>query len=314
MSEPTAPAGDAGESPPDQQAVEQTPPPAAGNAAGGQAGGDEEGAVGKDDSIEKEIERLKKEAQEARDAKDTADITFADKDNRLSTLRTVQRDLDANQQSYAKAYDQLKRDEQVYRDYLNSEKESLEQLLKGLADEVRNKDAALKSDRQALEQQVTEKTKALQEAEAKRDASQADVKDKTERVSQYKKLAATITSRLATLKSRRDEITKADQAGQYAVAYWLLVCRDYSNVLGGEPNLIKPDELPQRLITALDALATAESQLKKDERAVSKCRDDLAAAKTARDDHVANAEKNLRAQLEQMQPPAPPTGGKPDNA
>ncbi|OJF14206.1 coiled-coil domain-containing protein [Couchioplanes caeruleus] len=264
--------------------------------AGGAADTAEEDAG----DIDGAIKKLEAEAGRARQAKEAAENTLADKENRLAALRTVQRELDANKQAYGAAYDKLKRDEKAYRDFLTSEKGSLEKLLGPVADEVRKKAAALGDERKSLEREVDSRTTAATEAEAARDASKVKAKELSDRSGELKKLAATITARLALLKTRRDEITKASQAGQYALAYWLLTGRDYAAVLDREPKLIAPTGLAQALIDALDAQAKAEQRQADDERTVVRHRAELTDARKRLDDHLANGEARLRADLEQM--------------
>jgi len=263
-----------------------------------------------DDPFKSAIDELEKEAGEARVTKDTSDLTFADKENRLTALRTARRDLDANQKSYREAYEKLKREEDTYAQYRDSEEDSLKKLLKDKAAEVQRKGEALRQRRDDLEAAVPAAEEELRKAEQEPPKSQAAVKKATDIVNQYKKLAAAVTARHGRLKALRDDITKSEQAGQYAVAYWLLHFA-YANELDGNDvaKPIEPDTLPQELLDALQALATVESTYARDQQNVANRRRELADAKKNRDDHVANAEKELRAELEQVQPAEAATRG-----
>ncbi|MFG1990765.1 hypothetical protein ACGFJ7_12405 [Actinoplanes sp. NPDC048988] len=262
------------------------------------------------DPIDKEIDKYARETAEARAAKELADSKFADKQNRLTALRGAKNDLDANQKAYEDAHDKLEREEEDYEEFYQSEKASLEKLLGPLAGRVKTESEAFKAKQAELDTGAEEAETALRKAEKTRDDAKADVKDKTARVTEYKKLAATITARMGVLKTRYDEITKERDAGKYAVAYWLLAHRgDYLAALRAEPKIIDPGELPRALVTALDAQATSEKTLAGDEAKVVELRAALAQAVKDRDEHRAKGEAALRKKLETLPPAGDATRG-----
>jgi hypothetical protein len=312
--------------PPEEQAVEQEQQPegqAVGQRPSEEAPSREEQAVESDpsssaagtepaaggppppkDPVQEQIKRLESQYQGKRTAKDSADSEFADIEGRLKAFRKLQADIDKVVQAYKAARDQLSIDQRDYDDYRDSEKESLGAQLqpetvdkiKKATDEKKDRDNALAKARDESKSKLTTALDARDKA--------ADVrKEKDAAVTAAMQWTATIAARHAKLKSMSADVTKAHQAGQYALAYWLLVHRDYDTELQAASRwLIKPEELPAKLLAAVDALAKAEKDLADAETAAANARTDLAAAEKALADQNANGEANLRKKLEDMTP------------
>jgi chromosome segregation ATPase len=239
------------------------------------------GTSSTEETVEQAIARLEAESRAARDEKEAADSRLADADGRLTALRNLQKDSEKATLAYESVHDQLKIDQQGYLDYYE----------------------ASRSDYDKAAAAVEAKKADLAAAENRRDESNALRKQRADRVAQYKQLATTIGARHATLKSMRDEVAKARQSGQYALAYWLLEFRDFKSVLDeGSAALIDPGELPADLLAAVNALADAERDHAANENAVGKRRNELAEAERQLADQKAKGETRLRDQLKQLSP------------
>jgi hypothetical protein len=261
-----------------------------------------EGQPSAEETLEQAIARLQVESQKAQEAKEAADSRVADADGRLTALRNLQRDSEKARLAYESAREQLEIDQQGYRDFYESEEESLAKLLGPEAvAEVKKKSDDRQAAYDAAKAAVEAKKADLAAAEERRDAAAAVRKEKADQVSQYKALATTIGGRHAQLKAMRDEVTKARQAGQYALAYWLLELRDFRSVLDkGARDLIDPEELPAKLLAAVNELGDAERDYAASESAVGKRRIELAAAEKELADQKAQGETRLRDQLKQI--------------
>jgi hypothetical protein len=256
------------------------------------------------ETVEEAIKRLMEESNKARAAKEEADNRFADADRRLTALRNLKLDIDKAKQAYTAAYDQLKRDQTAYADYLTSETDSLEKSLKPAGvQEVKQKADDVKDKEDKLRHTVETRKDALETAVKDRDSSKGSVKDQADLVNKYKQLAATVSARHAKLKSMRDEITKARQARQYALAYWLLTFGDYDTTLHAKPTPIPPDDLPVALLSAVNKLTDYENRLAANEIAVVKRQQEATEAEKQLDEHLATAKADLRKELEQLQTP-----------
>ena len=254
--------------------------------------------------VDKELKRQDEETERAREVAEGAGSTYKDQKGRSEALSNLKKDIDQAVLVYASVRDQLKIDQQAYLDYQESEKESLEKLLgPEAAAEVKKKseDKRLADDKAVVG--VESKRKELAAAEKERDDSDKSRKGKATEVAEWKQLAATIGARHAKLKSMRDEITKAHQAGHYALAYWLLELRDYDKELKvGAAALIMPDEMPAVLLAAVKSLADAEKDYAAKESTVGKRRNELAEAEKQLADRKAQGEARLRDELKQMAP------------
>lgn len=256
------------------------------------------------ETVDEAITELEGKVAEAREKKEAADRTLADADGRLTALRTLKPDSEKAAAAYEKVHDQLTIDQQSFRDYYESELDSLEKLLGPEAvAEVKKRADARKSDYDAAVAAVEAAKAALAAAEGQRAASDAARRAKADRVGRYKQLATTIGARQATLKSMQSEVAKARQAGQYALAFWLLECRDFKAVLDeGSAQLVEPDELPGRLLAAVNESADAERDHAANESAVTKRRSELAEAEKRLADQKSQGEARLREQLKQLSP------------
>lgn len=293
MSESTPEARSVTEPPPGDERVDQGP-----------SSVDGVDPTGTEETIEEAIARLEAAFAEARTEKEEADRTFADADGRLTALRNLKRDSETATLAYEKVHDQLTIDQQGYLDYNETEDDSLVKLLgpRAVAEVEEKVEAATAAHDEAVEAVEAAKA-ALAAAERRRDDSRSVVKERSDRVARYKQLPATIGARHARLKSMRDEVVKARQAGQYALAYWLLVCRDFRSVLDeASQELIEPEELPGRLLAAVNEVADAERDHAKHESTVTKRRNELAEAERRLADLKANGEARLRDQLKQISP------------
>ncbi|MBB2948499.1 hypothetical protein FB565_008282 [Actinoplanes lutulentus] len=112
-------------------------------------------------------------------------------------------------------------------------------------------------------------------------------------------------ARHTRLKSLRDEIVKAGEARQYALAY-LVLHRDFEPALTGEPALVATGDLPKSLLTALTSLGDAEKDLADKERTVTAKKAALDTAKAALDDHTKNSGTRLRQEMKDKPVPSAP--------
>ena len=148
---------------------------------------------------------------------------------------------------------------------------------------------------------MTTATNALTAAETKSAESKKDRKAKAAVVTQYKQLAATIGAGHTKLKALRDEAVKARQAGQYALAYWLVTRPDFSSVLGETAKeLIEPNDLPAKLLTAVNELAAADTADAENDKALAKARVALADANRKNAEQQSKGEADLRDELKKI--------------
>jgi DNA repair exonuclease SbcCD ATPase subunit len=315
--------------PPEGQAVGQGSPssgPAGGDLSpagtgANPAGGDQAGQEEPDEcatectSIDEEIECLKSHVVGKRDTRDAAENEYQALQNRLKALEDVQRDLEATLKAYEPAYEQLAREDRAYKDYLDCERGSLEDLLGTNGIETVGKlVSARSSTSESLKKKVDDFRTALDTAESEREARKGEVKQRRDELNEWKKLTSTITARHAQLKSMRDEVTKAHQAGYYGLAYWLftLVEEKYHEFVG-DPRLVDPEDVPQALRTAVQGLAEAEKCHSMAERRAKAAKDDLTSATGELDQHNKGSEAKLREDLQQI-PAAQSPGGDPDQS
>ncbi|WP_454778196.1 hypothetical protein [Georgenia muralis] len=252
-----------------------------------------------DDTIAEKLAQLETDATAARTKKDQADVALADLENRLTTLRAVQKDAETAATAYTAAYDALAREDTAYGEYLQSQEQGLRRQLgeAGVA-EVEALDTARKDRANQLETELKTAAEKLTSAESTREEQRLAVKEKGDALAGWKKLTATVTAQHTELKTRREEIAKARQAGEYALAYWLLdQARARRESFDDGPRLIDPDDLQHKLLDAVTALADAQKALADAETAATTAKADLAAATKARDKHRAESEAQLRESL-----------------
>lgn len=268
------------------------------------------------DPIAQEIQRLESETDCAREQKVKAESKFLDRQNRLTALQAVQRDIDTTLTAYRAAYGRLAREAKAIEEFLKCEKESLRKRLgEDGVEQVRQLSDARAAMGETLKKQALDAEASLQQAEADRDDRKKDVKKRGEELSEWKKLTATITARQTELRTMRDEVTSATQAGQDGVAYWLLGCaEDKYDSFAQDPRLIKPDEVPQALLRAVQNLADAEKSYAEAERAVAIAKDDRVAAVKEWDRHEKESEAELRDALRQIPGAEPVTTGERSHA
>lgn len=270
-----------------------------GTSGTGTDGGSTGSGVADDGSINEELARLESDAATARAEKVQADAALADLENRLATLRSVQQDADAATTAYAAGYERLSREDEAYEEYLEFQDESLRERLgeDGVA-EVEALVTAWSDRADDLDTAVTTAARTLADAESERDRLKGEVKECSDDLAGWKKLTATVTAQHTDLKTRREEITKARQAGEYALAFWLLgQARTRRESFDDGPRLIDPDDLEEELLDAVDELAKAQKELAAAELAATLAKADLAAATKARDKHRAESEAQLRESL-----------------
>jgi hypothetical protein len=255
------------------------------------------------ETLEQTVERLTREAGTARAAKEEAESAFTQVDRRLTAVLNLQRDIAKATDTYTAAYEQLKRDQQSYGDFLKSEIETLEERLGDVKKDADQKVKDLNDAIGALHATADTKRTALATATTARDTAKSAVKDQTDVVARYRQLSATIAARHAQLKTMRDEAIKARQAGQYAVAYWLLKYRTYESTLTGEPAIVKPDEFPAELLGQVTTLTDRENTLAAAEADVVRCGQELAAAEKNLAAKETSGDADIRKELEALQAP-----------
>jgi hypothetical protein len=253
-------------------------------------------------ALEQAIEDARNQATAAKTAKEAADSTFVEADGRLTALRNLQREHDKAKEAYTAAYDRLKIAQKDFRDYSEDETKNLAELLgtEGV-DAVEVQVAAKRGKDDATTAAVTaakDKLTAAQDASAIRETER---KQKAATVDEYKQLAAAIGAGHTKLRGLREEVVKARQAGKYALGYWLLVNRGFPKALETvETKLIKPDDLPDGLLTAVKELAAAEAAKVTADTLVVTRRNELAEAEREAAEQTTNGENDLRAELDKI--------------
>ncbi|OLT00499.1 hypothetical protein BJF90_34880 [Pseudonocardia sp. CNS-004] len=252
--------------------------------------------------MEEAIEEARNQATAAKTAKEAADSTFVEADGRLTALRNLQREHDKAKEAYTAAYDRLQIAQKDFRDYSEDEKKNLAELLgKEGVDAVRVQVTAKTGKDNATTAAVTKAKGGITAAQTASATSETKRKQKAAAVDEYKQLAAAIGAGHTKLRGLREEVVKARQAGKYALAYWLLVNRGFSEVLKAAQNqLIKPDELPDRLLTAVKELAAAEAAKVTADTLVVTRRNELAEAEREAAEQKTNGENDLRAELDKI--------------
>ena len=150
---------------------------------------------------------------------------------------------------------------------------------------------------------VDAKSTALQAAVQDRDQADQVRKEKDVAAKELKNLGGTVAARHGRLKALRDDITKSEQAGLYAVAYWLLrfaFAQEFDGDDVAKP--VKPDELPSRLIDALKAVADAENTQAGDQQKVRPPAASSPSPRRAATTTSPTPRRNSAAELEQVQP------------
>ncbi|WP_222271518.1 hypothetical protein [Modestobacter marinus] len=259
------------------------------------------------DPLQGAIDEIRTKADDAKEAKVKAEGVSAALDGQLAALLSLKKDSDKAKQAYEAAHEQLTIDQQAFEDYDESAKEELEKQLKDKGIKAVNDLVAAKkkadTDRANA---VATARKNLQDAKDAAEAAEQDRKAKADDLAQYKQLATTIGAKHAKLKALRDETTKARQASQPGLAYWLLTRKTGFEAqledVGGW--LIEPSELPDRLLDAINKLAAAEATKAAADGTVAKRQAELAEAERQNADQTANAEKKLRDDLAKI-PAAP---------
>jgi hypothetical protein len=175
------------------------------------------------DLLQDAIDEIRTKADDAKEAKVKADGESAALDGQLTALLSLKKDSDKAKQAYEAAHEQLTIDQQAFQDYDESAKEELEKQLtaKGI-DAVKDLVGAKKTADKDRANAADTATKNLQDAKDAAATTEQDRKAKADDLTQYKQLATTIGAQHAKLKALRDEVTKARQATQPGLAYWLL--------------------------------------------------------------------------------------------
>lgn len=258
-------------------------------------------------TLDEAIARADKAAADAKSAKDRADGAFTIADSNRTVLTNLKRDSDKVLQAYEAAHPQLTIDQQSFADFSENEKESLDDLLGAatgdVARVVADKVKADEDSATALDAATT----ALAAVEGGRATAEAGRKASADALDRLKQLAIAIGAEHAKLKAQRDDVAKARQAGQYALAYWLLTERGFDDVLAAaEAELIDPAALPTAMLEAAQALISAQRTEEAAVAAVAAASAALAEAERKDAEQRAKGEATLRAALVAIVPrPAP---------
>jgi hypothetical protein len=255
-------------------------------------------------SIGTEIKDLKGTRDAARKERAKADGILGDRDNRLQVLEGVERDYPATKKAYEVAYDQLVRDAENLKDYLDCEESKLhERLGKKAAGDV----SQLVKDRDSrtarLERDVKKAKYKLGQTTSPLEPFNQAIKDRTAVLNEWKNLTATVTAQHAELGKLRDDITKARQDGYYGLAYGLLLmAQNKRNSHGSGPRLVAPADVHREFHTAGEKLAGAQKRLGAAQRKLESDKAALAAATQDLDEHRKSSEARLRVDLMEIKP------------
>ncbi|MGY1701264.1 hypothetical protein [Geodermatophilus sp. SYSU D00766] len=266
----------------------------------------------KRESAQKRVEGADKEKQES-------DIELSDADNRFSAIEAAEKDVEANVTAYKSAYAGLEAEDDAYTEYLEREEDSLTQSLgtprvarvNELVTASKETGKKLESDAETLREELAAAERDLAKLKA-----DSDVKKRSDVLSGWKRLTATLVSQHAELKKLRDEVTKERQAGHYGLALYLLGCaKDKREEFADTgPHLTQPANVPNELLKAINALADAENALARAEAKVTALKKKLETATKKRDQHRAKAETTLREELLKVGSGDAATTGGTDNA
>lgn len=255
-------------------------------------------------TIQKELEDLRKARERARRDRESAEGAYVSTEGRLAVLDGVERDYPTTKKTYDDAYPQLRRDHDNFTDYLDCEESNLKTRLGSAAvTEVdRLVDDRDEKSRQ-LERAFAEATKDVQQTTAPLEAFNEAIKKRTAELNAWKNLTATVTAQHAELKKFREDINKARDGGDYALAYGLLVmAKSKRKEHTHGPRLVKPSEVHQEFHLAGEKLVKAQRKLATAQRDLETRKAVLAAVTKDLEEHRKTSEARLRVELVEIKP------------
>jgi chromosome segregation ATPase len=259
--------------------------------------------VSNDTTIQEELEDLRKARERARRDRESAEGVYVNTEARLAVLDGVERDYPTTKKTYDDAYPQLRRDHDNLTDYLDCEESNLKTRLGAAAAQVdRLVEDRDKKSRQ-LERAFVKATKDVQQTSAPLEAFNEAIKKRTAELNAWKNLTATVTAQHTELKKFRDDINKARDGGDYALAYGLLVmAKSKRQKHKGGPHLVEPSEVHQEFHVAGEKLVKAQRELASAQRDLEVRKAVLAAVTKDLDEHRKTSEARLRVELVGIKP------------
>ncbi|SPH23939.1 hypothetical protein DEA8626_03016 [Defluviimonas aquaemixtae] len=287
-----------------------------------------------EDNLRDELEKLKKEANDAAFEAASLKDNIADLSKLVETASTSKKEYEAAYPALKAAQAELEAFRtgllpDLKRELRPEGVEKVKESIKGLVDEIDEKKAEViglkgfvPDARESSEENVW-KRGAVGDAAAEVAKAEKTFAAASTRLEHVKKLAAGVAARHKKMSAAKDEITKLSQTGHEATAFWLLTegcrsegeqepehdpCADttptplpagdfFSGMV--EPKLIKPED--HDIEGAWNAFQAARDDLN-DKRAILKLKEDeLKALEKTLDDLTKNLGKNIREALAEWQ-------------
>lgn len=260
---------------------------------------DPESKIGACPAADKTLDELREELVVATKALETAKANLANEKDR----EKLDYDTGKIVSDYRVDYPALKLADDEQRGFFDDEKAQLEALLsptriKDIADIAiaeRKKIEDAKASIVAATTALAARGEALVTANAARDAAKVPL-------DLWKKPAASIKERLKAVDAFKAEIFKADEAGQYALAYWLLTDSEKLSGKRGDPKVITPEELKKKIMDVWAAFVKADADAKALDAEVKTLTKSLDDMKGELGDLTKNLEAVIRQRIAELPP------------
>ncbi|MBR0804351.1 hypothetical protein JQ636_12450 [Bradyrhizobium japonicum] len=252
---------------------------------------------------QKKIEELREKAKDEQSKRKDAELKLQQIDAEIGALGQVTEDLKKISADYLKEYDGLKAARQHDSYFEADEKKCLANILGDVAvGKVTEKVAELLKPITELQKVIDDDAAKLDTYKTMRDKKEGIRDAKKKDFEKQKATAATIKNyQKDPLDALEREIRAAQDAGNFAIAYWLLVSR-FAKKLQDTPEIPAPANFDAKLIAARDAYVTAiadfydsDTTVKAAEKALETKRADIAEKKK-------NFEVDVREALSAIKP------------
>jgi hypothetical protein len=242
-------------------------------------------------TAEPTVEELRQRLAEAQRAVEAAQAELA----RQEQKDKLEVDLAELVGAYRRDYPPLEVLDSAQRNYLSTERRCLREILTPeVADEVPEVAAEPVRAVADLEAAIAAHEADLAAAQVKLAAAVAARDRAKAAFDKLTRPAASIKARLSGAETAKSEVKKAHDAGQYAVALWMLDGR-FQQALDGEPPLVAPDDLAAAVRESWMRLADAEAACSAQDAAVKTASAELGAEKA----RLAELKRTLDAQMRQ---------------
>lgn len=247
-----------------------------------------------------ELKTLRNELLDEQETLKTAEVEIQERETQIKELTALKEGYDAIITSYRQKYQELKDKQEGYEKFCKEEKECLERVLRSAnricptVDEIkkgiddRNLDIA--KNEAYLE--------AAKKERARADTALAEAKAKFE---EWKKLVNSIEARLKSLDQQRKDICKEHETRNFAVAYYLLACNGkYCDQVKGQPEVVKPEEVLEKLKSAWEKFKEADKARNAKDAEIKSLEKQLETKKKQLDDDKKNLEMTIRRKLSEL--------------